>query len=80
MFRTILGVPSPARSLPRSVPDGASQAPAAEKSVALERVRPLQKLGNANDITAWAVLAGLAAAVLAIALAAAAVITAIFAE
>jgi hypothetical protein len=52
---------------------------AAEKSVALDRARQLQKLENANDITAWAVLAGLAAAVLAIALAAAAVITAIFA-
>jgi hypothetical protein len=53
---------------------------AAEKTASLDRARQLQKLEDANDIAAWAVLAGLAAEVLAIALAAAAVIAAMSAE
>jgi hypothetical protein len=52
----------------------------AEKTVALDRARQLQKLEDVNDVAAWAVLAGLAAEVLAIALAAAAVVVAISAE
>jgi hypothetical protein len=56
------------------------QAAAAEKTVALDRVRHLQKLEGVNDAAAWAVLAGLAAEVLAIALAAAAVVVAISAS
>ena len=52
-------------------------AASAEKTVALDRVRQLQKLEGVNDAAAWAVLAGLAAEVLAIALAAAAVVVAI---
>jgi hypothetical protein len=55
-------------------------AAAAEKTVALARARQLQDLEGANDGAARAVLAGLAAEVLAIALAAAAVVVAISAE
>jgi hypothetical protein len=58
---------------------GKSSAPA-EKTVALTRARQLQKLEGVNDAAAWDVLAGLAAEVFAIALAAAAVIVAIFAK
>jgi hypothetical protein len=52
---------------------------AAEKTVAVARARQLQELESANDGAARAVLAGLAAEVLAVALAAAAAIVAIFA-
>jgi len=52
----------------------------AEKTVALTRARQLQKLERVNDAAAWAVLAGLATEVFAIALAAAAVIVAIYAK
>lgn len=51
----------------------------AEKTVALVRARQLQKLEGVNDVAARAVLGGLAAEVLAIALAAAAVVVAVFA-
>jgi hypothetical protein len=52
----------------------------AEKTVALTRAHQLQKLEVVNDTAAWAVLAGLAAEVFAITLAAAAVVVAIFAK
>jgi hypothetical protein len=52
----------------------------AEKTVALTRARQLQKLESVNDVAAWAVLAGLATEVFAIALAAAAVGVAIFSK
>ncbi len=51
---------------------------AAEKSVAFARAHQLKELESANDGAARAVVGGLAAAVLAIAMAAAAVIVAIF--
>jgi hypothetical protein len=50
----------------------------AEKTVARARVRQLKELESANDVAARAVLSGLAAEVLAIALAAAAAIVVIF--
>lgn len=56
------------------------RAASAEKTAALDRARQLQKLEYVNAIAALAVLAGLAAEVLAIALAAAAVVVAITAE
>ena len=56
------------------------RAASAEKTVALVRAQQLQKLEYVNDIATWAVLAGLAAEVLAIALGAAAVVVAITAE
>lgn len=56
------------------------QAKPAEKRVAADRARQLQKLEGVNDSAAQAVLAGLAAEVLAIALAAAAVVVAVFAR
>ena len=52
----------------------------AERTVAVDRAHQLQELEGVNDSAARAVLAGLAAEVLAIALTAAAVIVAIFAR
>jgi hypothetical protein len=51
----------------------------AEQTVAADRAHQLEKLEDVNDSAAQAVLAGLAAEVLAVALAAAAVVVAIFA-
>jgi hypothetical protein len=53
---------------------------AAEKIVAFTRACQLQKIEDVNDISAWAVMGGLAAEVFAIALAAAAVVVAVYAK
>jgi hypothetical protein len=73
-----IGRPSSSNIAEKIENEWSKQAAAAEKTVARDRVCQLQKLEGANDVAAWAVLAGLAAEVLAIALAAAAVVVAIF--